>query len=101
MRGLVIGADAVFAHPVQNGCADAFGTVRLDAAVCDRNDRVRFSGEKARGRLSVLLLHGELHLVPIAVGLLCAGDGREASVWPPMRVRQLWTCVRLSSSSCA
>lgn len=76
MRGLVIGADAVFAHPVQNSCADTVGAVRLDAAVCDRNDRVRFSGEEARGRLSVLLLHGELHLVPIAVGLLCAGDGQ-------------------------
>lgn len=42
----------------------------------DRNDRVRFSGEEARDGLSVLLLHGELHLVPIAVGLLCAGDGQ-------------------------
>lgn len=76
MRGLVIGADAVFAHPVQNGCADTVGAVRLDAAVCDRNDRVRFSGEEARDGLSVLLLHGELHLVPIAVGLLCAGNGQ-------------------------
>lgn len=79
MRGLVIGADAVFAHPVQNGCADTVGAVRLDAAVCDRNDRVRFSGEEARDGLAVLLLHGELHLIPIAVGLLRAGDrqGRE------------------------
>lgn len=46
MRGLVIGADAVFAHPVQNGCADTVGAVRLDAAVCDRNDRVRFPAKK-------------------------------------------------------
>ena len=44
--------------------------------MCDRNDRVRFSGEEARDGLSVLLLHGELHLVPIAVGLLCAGNGQ-------------------------
>ena len=76
MRGFVIGADAVFAHPVQNGCADTVGAVRLDAAVCDRNDRVRFSGEEARDGLSVLLLHGELHLVPIAVDLFRAGDGQ-------------------------
>ena len=79
MCGFVIRADAVFAHPVQNGCADAVGAVRLDAAVCDRDDRVRLSREEARGGLAVLLLHGELHLIPIAVGLLRAGDrqGRE------------------------
>lgn len=46
MRGFVIGADAVFAHPVQNGCADTVGAVRLDAAVCDRNNRVRFPAKK-------------------------------------------------------
>ena len=71
---LVVGADLVLPHPADHRRANRIGTVRLDAAVRDRDDAVRPSGEKARLGAAVLLLHRVLYLVAVTVLLCCACD---------------------------
>ena len=82
MRLLVIGADVILLHPGEHRAADRVRAVRLDAAVPDRDDPVRLAGEEARDGAAVLLLHGELDFVSIAVGLRRAGDGERRDRLP-------------------
>ena len=70
----VVGADLVLRHPAEHRRADRVGTVRLDAAVRDRDDAVRPGGEKARLGAAILLLYRVLYLVAVAVLLRRACD---------------------------